>query len=321
LLVGFAMRVASALCLAIPTVALAMPAAAIPEANRNPADPIALHVIVPQVEIRASINAAGGGGGGSESIVGALIVGAMESSRAKKAEDKAEQIRMAVEGFDADAIVKREVARAFSGINWINGSKASFAKNPTLWGKMAVLDGGTAPQMASLIITYEMTPDLRGVGVSAVVELVDKVNPKAKKPEKRFLPERVAFVKGAHTIASLAPDPSGKPIDSVAAWTANDGKLLKQTLTESIAKVADLSARAIQLRTTDMAAFNDKALPKMSIGWHRGRIIEGAEALATPETSNGIVRTSATVTPGKPGVLIWAGYFAHTRTLAVGAGQ
>lgn len=303
------------LALLLSTPAFSYPAETVPDTVRNPAAPSGLLVIVPQVEIRASINPAGGAGGANESIVGALIVGAMDASRAKKTEDKAEQIRSILDGFDVDELARAETAKAFAPLSWVNTSEASFGKDPTLWGKMAVLDKGNAPHLVIVNYEYEMTPDLSGVMVYAVTHIVDKVNPKAKTPEKRFLPERLTFGRVVYTTTSLAPDPSGKAIDGATAWAADDGKLLKMALQMGVAKSAQLAARTVSLTPDDLVAMNAKDMPKLNLGFHRGRVVEGADSLASAGKSNGLVRASATVAPGGEGVLIWAGYFVHARVL------
>jgi hypothetical protein len=161
-----------------------------------------------------------------------------------------------------------------------------------------------------------MSPDLSSLTVAATVEIVDKVNPKAKKPEKRFSPERLAFIKSLYVITALPIDPA-ESIDVLKAWTDEDGALLKRVLTESFAKAAVLSARMIQVTPAEDKAMFAKDLQKVNLGWHRGRIVEGKESLASAGAANALIRTSATVKPGGPGVLIWAGagYFVHSRIL------
>jgi hypothetical protein len=300
----------------ISTSALAYPAETVPDAIRSEAAPVSLHVIVPQMEIAVGINPAGGGGAQQGGIVGALILGAMDASRAKKGVSKADQARIALDGVDVDAIARAETARAFANVKWVAASKASFAKDATLWGKMAVLDAGSAPHQANIEYSYDLSPDFSTLTVFAAIQIVDKVNPKAKTPEKRLAIERLAYVEGAHVIAAI-PIASAGPDDAFKLWTENGAKLLKETLTASFAKAADLSARAMQTTPADLIQMNAKDREKLSFGWHRGRIVEGADSIESAGGSNGLVRKSATVKPGAPGVLIWADYFVHARALKV----
>jgi hypothetical protein len=297
-----------------PMTGFAYPGETVAEAARDKANPAALYIIVPQAEIEAGIDAAGGGGAQQGGLVGALIAGAMDASRAKKALSKEDQLRLALDGFDVDAIARAETVRAFAGVDWVASSQAVFAKDPTLWGKMAILDAGTAPRLLMINYTYQMSPDFSTITVGTSITIAEKVDPKAKKPEKRLAPERLSYAEGVHVMASLPSDPA-KPIDGFATWTANDSRLLKDTLQKSFAKAASLAVRAIQQSPDDIVAMSAKDRQKLSFGWHRGRVVEGVESIEAPETSNGLVRRSATVKAGGDGVLIWAGYFVHSRVL------
>jgi hypothetical protein len=304
----------AALALTIAAPAAAYPGETVPDSARDKANPAALYIIIPQGEIEAGIDPAGGGGAQQGGIVGALILGAMDASRAKKALSKEDQLRLALDGFDVDGLARSETLRAFSGVDWIETSKATFGKDPTLWGKMAVLDAGTAPRMLTIEYSYQMSPDFSTITVGTSIAIAEKVHPKAKKPEKRLAPERLTYVEGVHVMASLPRDPAG-PFDGLASWTANDSKLFKDTLQKSFAKAASLAVRAVTQSPADIAAMNSKDRQKLNLGWHRGRIVEGADSLESAGTSNALVRSSATVKPGGEGVLIWADYFVHSRVL------
>jgi hypothetical protein len=304
----------AALALTIAAPAAAYPGETVPDTARDKAAPMALYIIVPQGEIEAGIDPAGGGGAQQGGIVGALIVGAMDASRAKKALSKEDQLRLALDGFDVDGLARSETLRAFSGVDWIETSKATFGKDPTLWGKMAVLDAGTAPRLLTVQYSYDMSPDFATITVWTSIAIAEKVHPKANKPEKRLAPERLTYTEGAHVMASLPRNPA-VPFDGLAAWTANDAKLLKDTLQKSFAKAATLAARAVQQSPDDIAAMSQKDRQKLNFGWHRGRVVEGADSLESPGTSNMLVRSSPTLKPGGDGVLIWADYFFHARVL------
>ena len=310
---GFWISVAVAI-LGAPPVG-AYPEPAVSASVRDAANPMALHVIVPQGEIETGIDPAGGGGAQQGGIVGALILGAMDASRAKKGVSKEDALRESLDDFDIDALAQSETSRAFGKIDWVATSKATFGKDPTLWGRMAVLDATSAPRLLTVTYDYQMSSDYSTVTVSANIQIAEKVHPKAKKPENRLAPDRLTYIEGIHVLAALPRDPA-IPLDGFAIWTANNGALLKSTLQKSVAKAADLSARAAQQSFADMVAMTDKALPKVSLGWHKGRVIEGAESIAAPGGSNGLVRSSATIKPGAEGVLLWADYFVHSRVLA-----
>lgn len=296
------------------TPATAYPGETVPDAARDKANPTALYIIVPQGEIEAGIDPAGGGGAQQGGIVGALILGAMDASRAKKALSKEDQLRLALDSFDVDGLARNETVRAFSAVDWVAASKATFGKDPTLWGKMAELDATSAPRLLTVEYSYQMSPDFSTITIGTSIAIAEKVHPKAKKPEKRLAPERLTYVEGVHVMASLPRDPAG-PFDGLAVWTANDSRLLKETLQKSFAKAAALVVRAVNQSPADIVAMNSKDRQKLSLGWHRGRVVEGADSLESAGTSNALVRTSATVKPGGEGVLIWADYFVHSRVL------
>jgi hypothetical protein len=292
----------------------AYPAATVPDTIRAESVPSELLIIVPQVEIRSSIATAADNGQGG--IVGAIIAGAMDASRAKKTEDKAELVREALDGFDPDAAARVATLAAFSKLRWINTSGARLSKDETIYGKSAILDTVSTPHLVILNYTFELTPDYSGITVTAVAHIVDKVVPKAKKPEDRVSQERMIFGRVALTTASLPPGPPGTVPDYVALWTADNGKLMREALTTGFAKAAELSARTLMLSFPDAVAMTSKDKPKMSIGLYRGRVVEGSDSLATPEKSGALLRTAATLVPGKPGVLIWSDCFVHARVLA-----
>ncbi len=319
---SFGMIAVGVMCAMLATPASAYPSETVEEPIRTHPEPMEILVLVPQIEIRTAMNAYGpdGGGGAPQGgLVGAVIAGAIDSSRAGKAEDRFAQMRIVMESYDADAVARSETARAFSAIKWANSAQMQFAKDPTVWNKIAVIDKAKGRYLLAVDYSYELSADFSSVIVYAYASIADKLHPKAKTPEKRFLPERLLFSRGTHVQVQLPVDPARTREDAMKIWTKDDSKLLKDSIAMGLSKAADLSARVVAMTPAEMAALSSKDKPKIMLGYHRGRLVEGAESLSSVGADNALLpllRKSAVVAPGGAGALLWSGlYFAHVRTL------
>ncbi len=302
--------IAAAALLAAPVPALAYPAGIVPADARQADKPILVQVIIPQVEVRLPITGAGSGGEAQGGIVGALIVGAMDASKQKKVQDAAEPIRIALEDFSADPVAMEATRKAFAALPWVKIAEGAPSRNPTMRAGSALLDRAPGAHAATLTYQYMINPGYTGASVIASIAMAAKDNPKAKTPEKRWLPERLSYVKSVSVTVSLA-----NMADTEEArqkqWSANNGALARTVLTKALDKAAEFAARSMTLGEAELAVLSAKDKPKTTVGFVKGRIVEGGENIATPSTSNGLVRMSATVKPDTDGLLVWADFFYH----------
>ncbi len=302
--------IAAAALLAAPVPALAYPAGIVPADARQADKPILVQVIIPQVEVRLPIAGAGGGGEAQGGIVGALIVGAMDASKQKKVQDAAEPIRIALEDFSADPVAMEATRKAFGALPWVKIADGAPSRNPTMRAGSALLDRAPGAHAATLTYQYMINPGYTGASVIATIAMAAKDNPKAKTPEKRWLPERLSYRNSVSVSVSLS-NMAATEEERQKQWGANDGALARAVLSKALNKAAELAARSMALTAVDLLSLNAKDRPKTTAGFVKGRIVEGGENIATPATSNALVRMSATVKPDTDGLLVWADFFLH----------
>lgn len=281
----------------VGSVALAAPAVVVEEPARTVAGGRSVQVLVAQSEIKSDINpsniAVATGGG----LLGGLLAASQNASRTKKAEAAIEPIRVALTGFDADALALATTKTAFNEIAWLQPATetAALSKDSSLLGKSAMLDSGTASQIAFIEYSYDVSPDFSSIRVVAKLAFANKQGSAvtAAKPETRLLPKNLAYAQSVTSVVSLATP--GADLDANAAlWSADQGKAARAALTTAFADVQQLLVRTLALTAADVKAMNAKDKKKGSAGGFVGRIQE-----TTPS-----------------GTLLWSGGFIHAQTLS-----
>jgi hypothetical protein len=246
----------------------------------------ALQVVVAQSEIKSDINpsniAVATGGG----LLGGLIAAAVDSARAKKAEELIGPIRTVMADFDADAIAIDVAKMSFGEMEWYKANPvASFGKDSSIAGKSTMLDAATGKQIAFVEYSYDLSPNFDAVRVVAKIEVANKAIPVSAKGkgEKRLNYKNLAYNSGVTSIIMLkdaATDKDAKEVNALR-WSAENGAVTRKALQQAFANLAPLTKRTMALTADDLKLLNDKKNKKTTAGGFTGRPQKAANEKST----------------------------------------
>lgn len=245
-----------------------------------------LHIIVAQSEIKTDINAfnAAAAGGG---LLGGIIAGAVNSSKAKKAEVLIAPVRDSIIDMDIDALALQTAKTAFANqFIFADDSVIAFGKDSTDAGKSMVLDGSDSDNITFVEYKYDFTPNFGAFRLFTKIDVAPKAMPADGKGEKRLKAGNLIYSHNVATyveISELAKDKEA----NVALWAADNGKLTREAIALAFAKNAQLTARMLDLKQADFDTMNDKSKEKLWVYGIKGRV----------QNDDG------------PGVLIWSDKF------------
>jgi len=250
-----------------------------------------LRVLVAQSEIKSDINlsnvAVATGGG----ILGGLIGAAVDSARAKKAEELIAPVRTAMANVDADALAIETANASFANAEWNKPApETSFSKDSSPAGKSAYLDSNPNAQTAFVEYTYDISPNFDAVRAVAKIEVAAKSVPAAKdKPEKRLSPKNLVY-SGSLVSVILLPSPSKEKDVNAARWAADDAKLARAALAQAFGRLQLLTPRLFGMTQNEEAALDaDKKNKRIMAGGYLGRPQPAASGETLLWTGGGFV--------------------------------
>lgn len=246
----------------------------LPENGRTVPGGRSIEVTVSQGEIKANAYSAMAATGG---MFGGLLGASVDAANGKTAEERIGVVRDALLDFDADGLAIDTTQRALSTVDWMQPADIKFSKDSTVLGEMGFLDGGEAAQAAFINYSYEMAQDFSYVRVKATLQFANKALPAGStKPEQRFQPAKLAYTQTIICDVAL-PKPGADGPANAQLWAADDGKLVKQALTNAFADVEALLPRTLSLTAADVAAMTDAAKPTQKADGFSGHVLESAD--------------------------------------------
>lgn len=233
----------------------------------------ALHVMVAQSEVKSDINpsniAVATGGG----LLGAMVGAAVDSARAKKAEELIGPIRTATADMDADALAIDTAKASFGEMEWYKANPvAVFGKDSSVTGKSALLDATTGKQVAFVEYSYDLSPTFDAVRVAAKIEVANKAIPASAKgkAEKRLATKSLAYATRATSVVQLKTAGDDKEANALR-WSADNGAMTRQALQLAFANLVPLTQRTLALTADDIKLLNDKKNKRTNSGGFTGR--------------------------------------------------
>lgn len=233
----------------------------------------ALQALVAQSEIKSDINlsnivvATGGG------LLGGLIGAAVDSARAKKAEELIGPVRAGLAGFDAEALAIEAAKMGFANASWNSATDTiPFSKDSSPAGKLATLDATAKAQVAFVEYTYDISPLFDAVRVMVKIDVAPKAVPVSAKgkAEKRLSPKNLAYSRSATTVVTLTSASSEKEVNA-GAWAADNSARAQTALKLAFEKLGGLTAKMLALSENDEKTLNDKANKRVVAGGFTGR--------------------------------------------------
>lgn len=233
----------------------------------------ALHVVVAQSEIKSDINpsniAVATGGG----LLGGLIGAAVDSARAKKAEELIGPVRTATADFDADAVALETAKASFGEMEWYRANPvAAFGKDSSVAGKSALLDSASGKQIAFVEYSYDLSPNFDALRVVAKIDVANKAIPASAKGkgEKRLNLKNLAYSTRVTSVVLLKDAGEEKEANALR-WSADNGAVTRKALQLAFANLPPLTQRTLALTPEDIKALNNKKNKRINAGGFTGR--------------------------------------------------
>ncbi len=233
----------------------------------------ALHVMVAQSEVKSDINpsniAVATGGG----LLGGLIGAAVDSARAKKAEELIGPVRTATADLDSDALAIETAKASFGEMEWYKANPvATFGKDSSVVGKSALLDAATSKQIAFVEYSYDLSPTFDAMRVVAKIEFANKEIPVSAKGkgEKRLNYKNLTYTTRATSVVQLKTAGDDKEANALR-WSAENGAVTRQALQLAFTNLVPLTQRMLALTADDIKTLNDKKNKRTNSGGFTGR--------------------------------------------------
>ncbi|MES2903076.1 MAG: hypothetical protein V4696_02725 [Pseudomonadota bacterium] len=250
-----------------------------------------LRVLVAQSEIKSDINlsnvAVATGGG----LLGGLIGAAVDSARAKKAEQLIVPVRSAMADVDADAMAIEAAKASFANAAWnVPVDGGNFSKDSSPAGKSAFLDSNPNAQTAFVEYTYDLSPNFDALRVVQKIEIAAESVPSVKdKPEKRLAPKYLVY-SGSLASVVLLPSSTNEKEANAALWAADGAKLARAAMAQSFARLQQLTPRLLAMTSSEQAALTaDKKNKRTMAGGFLGRPQPTSDGTTLLWTGNGFV--------------------------------
>jgi hypothetical protein len=243
----------------------------------------ALHVMVAQSEVKSDINpsniAVATGGG----LLGGLIAAAVDSARAKKAEELIGPVRSATADLDADALAIEAAKAAFAETEWFKANpNLAFGKDSSVVGKSALLDSAKENQIAFVEYSYDLSPTFDAVRVVAKIDVANKAIPASAKGkgEKRLNLKNLAYSTRVTSVVMLKGTGEDKEVNALR-WSAENGAVTRAAIKLAFSNLAPLTKRTLSLTADDIKLLNDKKNKRTNSGGFTGRPQQPANSTST----------------------------------------
>ena len=263
------MRSITGLCLAALMTPIAVHAAPKPtpvpavvaDRDRVSAGGRAIHLIVPQSRIETSIDVGRVAANYSGGILNTLIIRSMDDKKDVLSEKQRVRTLSAAQPlfdelaqFDIDALALSTAHNALAKPDWFQPRPFSLTRDATPAATTAFIAGTDAPQVATLIFRYDLSPDFTQIRVSADLVLTHRSGRNGGKSSGVATP----FFRQRMTSIVELRTRSYDPNANVALWSADDGKLAKAGLVSAFSAMDDLIPYALALTAADIKSFDAK---------------------------------------------------------------
>jgi hypothetical protein len=207
----------------------------------------------------------------------ALIDAGVNSSRSKKAEEAIQPLRTALAGYDFDGLALQTSKAIAADVPWLGAQTVAFGKDSSIVGRLALLDAAPTEQTAFFEYTYDASADFSAAIVSLSMQFANKTPPPGKKPDVRLAAKYLPYVQ---TVTCVVPLPAAG--DDTAAniqrWTADDGKLARKALDQSLTELHALAVQALSLTVDDAKTMGAKDKKFVTLAGRSGRVQEETTA-------------------------------------------
>jgi hypothetical protein len=222
--------------------------------GRTAATETTVNIWMPQTKIESSYDLGRVPASQAGGLLDALIISSMDRNRRdilslnlqEKADQQIQPIRNVLRDFDVDSIASTTTEKALSVPDWFKNKPTILAKNQT--------PDRRSNQTSQITYRYEMSPDFSSIRLYADIYFGPGVAPSKSKSATGSNP---MF---SHLITSIVQlrKRSFEPVENVAVWSAEDGKLAKEGLKAAFARMEDLIPIALKMTPAELATYKNK---------------------------------------------------------------
>lgn len=197
---------------------------------------------------------------------------ALSSNLHDQAEAMAAPVRLALQGFDVDALALEAARSGLSGVVGFRAGDLALSKEPPERDrKGALIVPKGEGQVAFLLCRYDLSHDFSQVRVTAFLEIIEGAPAKPRPGAVRTGPRTVLRQQMMSVIALESPSYEAKK--NVARWSADHGALTRGALERGFHQLAELIARAVALKPADITAFSDKKREQVFANGYNGPLV------------------------------------------------
>jgi hypothetical protein len=201
-----------------------------------------IYVFVP------ATNPAMAGGG----LLGALIAVGVDNVRTSNAEGAVKTLRDAVVDYDFDGQLRDDLKASMSQVQWLHVDKVKVIKEVSVADEDAVITNSTASAVLMADADYHLSTD--GGTLYVVINANLFPNTAALTPSQSVSDGKPvakssltnALYRNAFMFVVRAPGATDNRGHNMEVWSANHGALLRASMTQGAAKLAELMAADIQ---------------------------------------------------------------------------
>jgi hypothetical protein len=257
-----------------------------------------VQIIVPQAEIRASVDVV---------YMGGLVGAAINASQAKKAERSVIPLREALAGYEFDPLVQKASADMLAELEWFGLEAIRLSKDASQDGQVVALNGAGTSQVMFLYYGYATDADYSSVEVAVTASLVNKAMPKNKRVQKPSMRFWLPYLGFHRTMRSVIRLPNADRWDSAAnlrTWTADGGKLARDALNLGVQRCRQMLKRSLEMSASEAADMQKRGKRRMS---------------KVPGVTGWILESDASHMLVYSGEYGWLTHFEKTGTLSTGS--
>lgn len=239
------------------------------QAEKAQASDYALVLLMPQTTIDTSFDtgrvAAAQGGG----LLDSLIIHSMDNKKQiiadslmEKAERTMTPLRMALAGFNVDALAIASSEKALAAVPWIARGSTTLSKTS--------LPAPTSPRVAQIRYSYDMSPDFSTLRVFAEINFLRESPAKGGKSSSKY----AGFYAQSITSIVQLRKRSYEASENVTVWSAEDGKQAKAAFTHAFGQIEGLLPFALELSEADIKAYATKGREQGFAAGYNGPLIK-----------------------------------------------
>lgn len=304
---------------------------AVPLDARDPTKPMPVAINLAQRELHIGADPGLGPGTNSYGLVGALMLGAIESAASKKARAEVEPLLGALGEFNASAPLMAGVRAGISDIPWLAITSGSTSTDNSEAAKDSMLNRVSGNYLVYADCLYRIAQSFESIFARCSVQIANKIVP-ASSSGARWKAGKLLVNRAVQSEVALFTNQAVPPYQDCytserraacrSRWMENSAALLKKELTFALTQVGKLVGKEISLGAGELEKAKKPGSAEIVLSpSHIGYALEGAANVQSPGKRAGFWAglKPAILAPNSDGVVVVEadGSLYHKRVVTV----